>query len=173
MASNHNKILLQEYQQCDEKTNRLDSLIWTMAAIIFPITLAGISYFGLSSTHTTNQFILVVIVGLGSITLLLFWYFLSRTWASYQSIAYYRMREIEKELGMWHYRYSLFLRKTKFEQINFLKTLDKKDKLQYEYVGKNVKGFVRIGLRKTTMVVVIIFVLGWICLIIREYSLSL
>jgi integrase len=40
-------------------------------------------------------------VGIGSITLLITWYLLSRQWYGYQAIAFYRMREIETDLGLW------------------------------------------------------------------------
>ena len=170
MAFEHKNALLQEYQQCDEKISRLDSLIWQTASVIFPITLAGFGYFGLSVNHTSEQFFILAAVSIGSITLLVTWYLLSRTWHSYQSIAFYRMREIEKELDLWHYRYSFFVRKSAKQRKIFLEHAENKDR--YTKIEKSISGFYKVGLRATTTIITIIFVTGWLSLIIREYILT-
>ena len=90
-------MLIEEYKGCDEKVSRLDSLIWQTASVIFPISLAGFGYYGIATKHTYDQFIALLAVGIGSITLLLTWFFLARAWYGYQALAFYRMREIETE----------------------------------------------------------------------------
>jgi hypothetical protein len=89
--------LMEEYRSCDDRVGRIDNLIWTMAAVVFPISLVGLSYFGINAQHTLEQLLIVTFVGFGSIALLLTWYFLSRQWHAYQKLAFYRMREIENE----------------------------------------------------------------------------
>lgn len=173
MSSEHQGVLLEEYKGCDEKVSRLDSLIWQTASIIFPLSVVGFGYFGLSSTHTTDQFLILVAVAIGSMTLLITWYLLSRAWYGYQSIAFYRMREIETELGLWHYRYSLFMRKTSEERKIALEGIkNKEEKAQLEKLDSNVRGVSRVGLRVTTAVITGLFLIGWMALLIREYVLT-
>jgi hypothetical protein len=100
MPAKDHDVLLEEYKVCESTVNRLDHLIWQMASILFPISLAGLTYFGVTANHKTDQFIVLVVVASGSIILTLNWFYLSRQWASYQKVAIYRMREIEKEVGI-------------------------------------------------------------------------
>ena len=111
MSSKENTdTLLKEYGYCDAQIGRLDALIWQTASLIYPISLGGFAYFGTSSTHTPDIFFSLLAVALGSITLILIWYLLSRMWFRFQSTAFYRMAEIEEEIGvMWRFRYSSFL----------------------------------------------------------------
>lgn len=112
MESEHQALLIEEYKGCDEKISRLDSLIWQTASVIFPISLAGFALFGLSTNHTVSQFFIALAVAIGSMALLITWFLLSRAWYGYQSIAFYRMRKIETELELWHYRYARFMRQS-------------------------------------------------------------
>lgn len=173
MATKDKQALLEEYKICDSTINRLDNLIWQMASILFPITLAGLAYFGLSAQHTFSQFIVLAIVALGSIILTLNWYFLSRQWAGYQKVAIYRMREIEHELGSaWLYRYSNFIRLDK-KRRNYLlsKTSIKSEKQKLEKVGEFFYSFPFYGLFKSMKVLAILFVFAWLVLIAREVYL--
>lgn len=172
MPFSHPDALLQEYTRCDEKVSRLDNLIWVTASVIFPVTLAGLGFVASSTAHGPSQFYLAFAVGISSITLLLGWYFLSRAWYSYQAVAYYRMREIEAELELWHYRYSLYLRLRKDERRAILERVDKDDRLRYLELEKNAQGFTRIGLRATTAIITAVFIIGWLVLIAREILLS-
>jgi hypothetical protein len=172
MSSENHEALLTEYEICDEKAGRLDSLIWQTASVIFPITLAGFTYFGLLPTHTPENVPIVLIVGIGSITLLMTWYLLSRAWYSYQSLAFYRMREIENELGLWHYRYSGFVRKSNDEQETMLGKVTDEDKNRLQKMKSQVDSFTRVGLHITTQAITAIFILGWLILIIREFVLA-
>ncbi len=172
MSRQNQQSLLEEYRGCIEKVNHVDRMIWQTAAVIFPITLAGIAYFGLSSTHNINQFIVVLVLGIGSITLLLAWYFLSRTWYFYQSIAFYRLHEIEEELAIFHYRYSIFLRLSGNERKSLIKNLDDNEKEKYQKLESRIEDIPRIGLRKAMTLVSLIFSFGWLIIIIREVFLT-
>src|SRR5687768_2200867 len=172
MLPDEKTILLEEYRDCSGKIGRLDNLIWQTASVILPITLAGFAYFGLSSSHTTDQFISVVAVGIGSITLQMAWFLLSRNWYSYQLIALYRLREIEIELGFWHYRYALFLRESKQGREKMLKKMTKKQKERLLKLAEQQRDIPRIGLRRTITFLTAIFSVGWIVLMIREYLLT-
>ncbi len=164
--------LHEEYRECGEKIARLDTLIWQTAAVILPITLAGFAYFGSSTNHTADQFFIVLITGFGSMALLATWYMLSRTWYFYQLIAFYRIREIETELGLWHYRYSLFLRKSKKERQILLEQIKDDEKERFQKLAKQQPDVPRIGLYRTTTILTTMFLTGWVALIIREYLLT-
>lgn len=170
--SEYQDTLREEYRGCGEKIARLDTLIWQTASVILPIVLAGFAYFGSSKTHTSEHFFVVLVTGLGSIALLVTWYMLSRTWYFYQLIAFYRIREIEAELGMWHYRYSLFLRKSKKERQSLLEQMESKEKERFQKLANYHPNVPRIGLYRTTTMLTVMFLIGWIALVIREYVLS-
>jgi hypothetical protein len=172
MPTEHKTFLLEEYRGCSERISRLDSLIWQTASVILPITLAGFAYFGSSSRHTPDQFVSVLIVGIGSLTLLMMWFMLSRNWYFYILIAFHRMQEIEIELGLWHYRYALFLRESKQGREKVLEKATKKEKERFQKLAEQQKDIPRIGLRRTINFLSTIFSIGWIVLIVREYLLT-
>ncbi len=162
--------LLEEYKVCDSTVDRLDNLIWQMASIIFPITLAGLAYFGVSTQHTVNQFIILAVVAVGSIILTANWYFLSRQWASYQKVAIYRMREIERELGnMWLYRYSGFFRLEEEDRSEIVRnTADELEQKRLEKVQQKFHSPRFYGLFTSMAVLSALFILAWLVLIVRE-----
>lgn len=173
MESEHQALLIEEYKGCDEKISRLDSLIWQTASVIFPISLAGFALFGLSTNHTGSQFFIVLAVAIGSMALLITWFLLSRAWYGYQSIAFYRMREIETELGLWHYRYARFMRQS--EQVRKKAIQNEKDddvKARLQKLEAHISPVSRVGLRVTMAIVTAIFLIGWIGVLIREYILA-
>jgi len=172
MPPNNKTFLLEEYRDCSGKIGKLDNLIWQTASVILPITLAGFAYFGLSSSHTPNQFISVLVVGIGSITLLMAWFLLSRNWYFYQLVAFYRLIEIEIELGLWHYRYALFLRESKQGREKALEKTTKKEKERLQKLAEQQRDIPRIGLSRTMNFLTVIFSIGWIVLIVREYLLT-
>jgi len=172
MPANNKTILLEEYRDCSAKIGRLDNLIWQTASVIFPITLAGLGYFGLSSSHSPDQFVSVLIIGIGSMILLMTWLLLSRNWYFYQLIAFYRLREIEIELGLWHYRYALFLRESKQSREKILEKMRGKEKERFNKLAEQQRDIPRIGLRRTMNFLTTVFVLGWLVLVAREYLLT-
>lgn len=160
--------LLEEYKSCDELVGRLDPLIWQMASILFPITLAGLTYFGVHEPQTLEQFIVMSTVGLGAITFILTWFYLSRQWYGYQKLAFNRMREIEAELGLWHYRYANFIRLNAKRRKFHLEKSTNEEKERFIALGKSFGPFPHFGLRRSMAVVTAIFVIGWVALIARE-----
>lgn len=171
-TSDYKDSIREEYSECSEKIARLDTLIWQTASVILPITLAGFAYFGSSTIHTPSQFFVVLVTGMGSMALLVTWFMLSRSWYFYQLIAFYRIREIEAELGMWHYRYSLFLRKSTKERRVLLEHSKDIEKERYLKLEKHLPDAPRIGLHITITILTTMLLIGWIALIIREYLLA-
>lgn len=173
MMPENQDALLEEYTRCDEKIGRLDSLVWQMAAILFPLTLGAFAYFGLSTAHGTKQFAVVLVIALGSSALVFTWYRLARQWHGYQDIAYYRMREIEAELGMWHYRYAGLMSRHSNEVKAILDRIDNEnEKQRYLKMRQYVGAFPLMGLHGAVQWMTILFLIGWAILLLRELLLS-
>ena len=172
MPPNRQSALLEEYRSCSEQITRLDNLIWQTASIIFPITLAGFAFFGSSSKHTAEQFSVIVATAFGSIALLTTWYLLSIRWTVYERVAFYRMREIETELGLLHHHYSSFARMSSNKRRLALKQMKNDEKIRFEKMGNDVGNVPLIGLRRTTTIITFVFIIGWIVLMFREYILT-
>ena len=159
MTPEYQAALLEEYRGCDNQVTRMDNLIWQTASVVFPITLAGFAYFGSSTVHTPDQFAIVAAVAIGSMTLLVTWFLLSRAWYGYQSVAYFRLREIETELGLWHYRYSLFVRESpKNRRVAIEQIQDEEMKERFQRLENKIRTFPfsltrPVGIRATTMVI--------------------
>ncbi len=170
--SNRQNALLEEYRTCSGQVTRLDNLIWQTASILFPITLAGFAFFGSSSKHTAEQFSVIVATAIGSSALLATWYLLSIRWAVYERVAFYRMREIEDELGLLHHHYSSFVRMSSKKRRLALKQMKNDERARFEKMGNDVGNVPLIGLRRTTTIITFIFIIGWIVLIIREFILT-
>lgn len=163
--------LLEEYKSCDELSKHIDKMIWQLATVVFPIALAGLTYFGVSSGHTADQFVIILAVASGSIALLIVWHLLSNQWADYQKLTYYRMREIETELGLWHYRYAVFVRESVEERKYDIGQMDSGVKERFERLDAFFGKFRHFGYTRARLVVTSVFVLGWVALIVREVVL--
>ena len=174
MSSKENiEILLQEYGFCDAQIGRLDSLIWQTASLIYPISLGGFAYFGTSTTHTPDRFFSLLAVAIGSITLILIWYLLTRMWFRFQSIAFYRMVEIEDEIGvMWRFRYSSFMGIPNWQRKKALDQISEERQSRFKKLESRIGEFRRIGIRPAAMYVTLIFIIGWLAITIREYVLT-
>ena len=174
MSSKENiDTLLKEYGFCDAQIGRLDSLIWQTASLIYPISLAGFAYFGTSSTHRPDRFFSLLAVAIGSITLILIWYFLSRLWFRFQSISFYRMVEIEDEIGvMWRFRYSSFLGIPNRRRKKALDEMSEEKQPRFKKINDRIGDFRGVGLRPAAVYVTLIFILGWLAITIREYVLT-
>ena len=174
MPSNENTdTLLKEYGFCDAQIGRLDALIWQTASLIYPISLAGFAYFGTSATHTPDRFFSLLAVATGSITLLVIWYLLSRLWFRFQSIAFYRMVEIEDEIGvMWRFRYSSYLGIPNRQRKKSLDQISDEQQSRFKTLESQIGDFRGVGLRPAAAYVTLIFIIGWLAIIIREYVLT-
>jgi len=165
--------LLKEYGFCDDQIGRLDALIWQTASLIYPISLAGFAYFGTSSSHTSDKFFSLLAVAVGSITLMAIWYLLSRLWFRFQSTAFYRMVEIEEEIGvMWRFRYSSFLGISNRRRKKALDEMGDEKQSRFKKLDERMGDFRGVGLRPAAAYVTSIFILGWLAIIIREYILT-
>jgi hypothetical protein len=174
MSSKENtETLLKEYGFCDNQIGRLDALIWQTASLIYPISLAGFAYFGTAATHSPDRFFSLLAVATGSVTLMVLWYLLSRLWFRFQSIAFYRMVEIEDEIGvMWRFRYSSFMGIPNRQRKKALDKISDEKQSRFKKLESRIGNFRGVGLRPAAAYVTLIFILGWLAITIREYILT-
>jgi hypothetical protein len=161
--------LLQEYKSCNDQVSRLDTIVWHTASVIFPISLAGLAYFGVFSNYSRYQLIITIAVAIGSIVMQLMWLLVYRQWHCYQAIAFYRMREIEVELGLLHYRYSYYMRESKDVRSKmFNSIIEKKEKDKFETFINYMSSLprFRIRARKAFTIIAIVLMSSWVGLII-------
>lgn len=100
-------VLLSEYERCHSEVERLNNQLWTTAQILIPLSLAGVGFLFSLSQHDWQSLSTVLTISLVSCFVLLNWLKIACRWHGYQSIAQFRMIEIERELGMWCTRYEL------------------------------------------------------------------
>jgi uncharacterized membrane protein len=100
-------VLLSEYERCHTEVERLNSQLWTTAQILIPLSLAGVGLLFSLSQHDLQSLSSVVVLSFVSSLVLLGWLKIAHRWHGYQSIAQFRMIEIERDLDMWCTRYEL------------------------------------------------------------------
>ncbi|WP_420629734.1 hypothetical protein [Candidatus Leptofilum sp.] len=167
------ELLLEEYKLCKSRVARIDSMIWQIAGIVFPITLAGLGLLGVVSQHNFETFFTVLVTGVGSICLLLTWYFISQRWYAHQKITLHRIVEIEPQLGFWIFRYNRYLRLSQEEKKKFLETLSPEEKEQLEELSAKHKNlFPNFTFRNSRKAITALFILGWVVLIVREMIMT-
>ena len=105
-------------------------------------------------------------------TSIVIWHSLTRLWFRFQSIAFYRIQELESELGLWRFRYSAFLGKPSTKRKTELGEMDVNVHARFQRLENRFGSFRGIGLRHSATSMTIIFILGWIGLVIREYFLT-
>jgi len=164
--------LMEEYKSCDDLMKHIDKMIWQLASVVFPIALAGITLFGLNTTHTIERFVAIVVIALGSMILIMIWYLLSRQWAGYQNLTFYRMREIEQELGLWHYRYAIFIKKPVEARRKIIEQSALNEKDRFKRLDDFYGRFPHFGFGKAKRLITTVFMLGWIAVILRECVLT-
>lgn len=118
------EILMIEYQTCLSDISQLDSDIWQSGSVFIGLSLAGIALLGQSSVHSLLELISLLGLSLIGIILLFIWRSLIFRWLYIIKVDFYRMAEIERELGeIWMVRYVEFLAdQNKFKNPSFPKS---------------------------------------------------
>jgi len=172
MSDNDKNLLLAEYKVCHERIGRFDTIIWQIAAVIFPLSLAGIFYFGTSETHSSERFLVACASAVGSTSIILSWHFLSREWIKYQYVTLRRAREIEEALNFWTYRYTNYISSSRAQRGKIEDSCGDNAKIIYFRLNKDYEVTSFIGYSRIMIVVVCIFITGWIGVILREGILA-
>jgi hypothetical protein len=103
--------LMEEYKICHDYASNMNATSWQMAAVLMPISVASLAYLlSLPGPRSAARLIVAVLIATMAIGILWTWLMLFRRWFAYQQIAYHRMAEIERELGLWLITYGQVLR---------------------------------------------------------------
>ena len=160
--------LIEEYKVCHNRIGRFDDIVWKIAAVILPLSLAGIVYFGASASYSLDRLITVLLFAVGSTILMYLWLRIALEWISFQKISLHRIREIEKELGLWTYRYTKFVSANSSEREMIQADSGSKDTNVYKLLASRHKPLSYIGYTKTIRIFVATLICGWIVVLIKE-----
>lgn len=105
-GSQHQDKLLQEYGLAQEYALTIHEHVWQIGSILIA---ASLGVFGVVVSREQTTFGVALFAGFFSSTLIWIWYAMMCRYSSFVQVSYYRMREIEEELGMWRNRYIHFL----------------------------------------------------------------
>lgn len=168
MVQRHQDALLVEYQVCQSNAWKWDSAIWQTAAIFFPASLAG--FIIVAQIPDSNHFklLLTLVTGMSAILILVGWYGMARRWEAYKLAVFYRLREIEQELGLWKNRYLEHLRIKKIVGGQGLAAIVEDDKARFHKLEQEFPTYPGISVLTLIRLTVIGLVLGWVSLLIFE-----
>ena len=102
------QVLCGEYQACITDACQLDNDIWQSATIFFGVSFLGFGVLFQMQAEDIFEFATHIVIALVGITLIILWRRLCSGWLRLLHINFYRMREIEEDLGMWKERYIHF-----------------------------------------------------------------
>jgi hypothetical protein len=101
--------LLAEYQAAHDEVDRLNRQLWTTGQILIPLSLAAFGFLlDVPKDSVLQDLVTTSFAAVASALMLWGWYGISKRWLAYQSIAQYRIIEIEQELDLWCLRYELY-----------------------------------------------------------------
>ncbi len=105
------EVLLKEYELCTGDANHLEEVIWATAGVLFTASVAGIGLLGgtIPTQPRPYDYLLRASIALVSVVFLWAWRIIASRWYSIQRMMYYRIIEIEEELGMYKERYVSYL----------------------------------------------------------------
>jgi hypothetical protein len=103
------KKLLEEYRVGHEMVIALNETIWQIAGILVGTSLGAFAIIAAFQSVTKMSLLVSIVVATVSTSLLIIWYLLMERAGSFIRVYYYRMREIEIELGLWRNRYIQYL----------------------------------------------------------------
>jgi hypothetical protein len=102
-------ILLKECELCSADANHLEEMIWTTAGILITASVAGVGFLGSSVPKSLYDYLIRTSIAILSIFFIYLWTVIVSRWYSIQRMMYFRIQEIEEELGMYKERYIIYL----------------------------------------------------------------
>ncbi len=171
MATSQSKatkeVLLKECELCTSDANHLEQMLWTTAGIMFTASVAGIGVMAgsMPDPSNTSSFILRIVIAVLSIAFIRLWGLMSARWYAIQKIMYYRIVEIERELGMYKESYVLVLDQLK--RGTKPKNEDQRTKTVIEIMLKQHKPSI---VRKTVDRLSLVLTVTWICFLLLQIA---
>lgn len=171
-SSNHDA-LLNEYQACISDNSQLDNDVWQSGSVFIGVSVVGTSLLIQVNVVTITSVFAHISIALVGIIILLVWLIMVRRWLMLIEINFYRMREIETEVGcIWKERYIKYL-----DNPNNAGDLDDQETskrylaLRQQFHGENVSYKINSKSHyKLLRFIVFILLLTWVLLIIKVLS---
>lgn len=158
--------LLEEYRLGQEYVVALHEQIWQIGSILIATSLGTFAIIAAFQSITMSSLIISIVSGVISTSLLVIWYLIMERFGSFIRVSYYRLREIEVELGLWRNRYINYLDNPSEIDLTQLSEFEKKrlDRLQKTFRGK----YSRIGARTFERWLIMLIPLVWASWIIYQ-----
>ena len=168
MTQEHQNALLTEYEVAQNHAWKWDNAIWQSAAIFLSASLAGFIVVTQIPDSSRFKFFLVLIMGLSAVLVLIGWFAMVRRWETYKLVVFFRLREIEQDLGLWKNRYLEHLRITKILHGQGLSVISEDDRARLKRLEQEFPGYPGISVMSLTKMVVIGLIIGWASLLVFE-----
>ena len=97
--------LMGEYRAGQEYVSGLHEQIWQSGAILIVGSLGIFALLARFDEVTVASLVASILGGFLSTALVVIWYFVRKRFAAFIQVSYYRLQEIESELGLWRNRY--------------------------------------------------------------------
>jgi len=97
--------LMGEYSAGQKYVSTLHEQIWQSGAVLIVGSLGIFALLARFDEVTVASLVASILGGLLSTALVVIWYHVRKRFASFIQISYYRLQEIESELGLWRNRY--------------------------------------------------------------------
>lgn len=158
--------LLEEYRLGQEYAVALHEHVWQIGAILIAASLGTFAIIAAFQSITISSLVASIIVAIVSTSLLIVWYLIMERFGSFIRVSYYRMREIEAELGLWRNRYINHLDNPSQTDLAHLSESEKKrlDRLEAAFQGR----YLRIRARTFERLLIVLIPLVWVCWIIYQ-----
>ena len=158
--------LLEEYRLAQEYVLATHERIWQIGAILIAASLGAFAIIASQQSVSVSSLIASVFGGLVSTSLLAIWFFIRERFASFIQVSYYRMREIEGELGLWRNRYIDYLDHPTQVQMAALSDADKQ---RFENLSQAFRNkYPRFRARTLERLLTIMVSLVWLCWIVYQ-----
>jgi len=162
-------ISLTEYQVCISDVSQLDSDIWQSSYVFLGISIIGFAILLQTQAHDWIDFSVFAITAIFGVSLIIIWSKLCSVWLRLIHINFYRMREIERQLGMWRERYIHYLVSLKVSHEEYgPEEMERLQQVEKLFKGGGLKD--PLAVRKTLKYVHYSIICGWVVLVAKQAS---
>jgi hypothetical protein len=158
------EVLLKEYEFCQSTAQSMESNIWQSSAVI-GLGLIG-SFILISMRAGTSQPPWYIACMIAPITLVisLLWWLIARRWWSVQHAMFFRMRHIERELGIHSLTYIKYLDHPELIEESKLSKNEKQELVERssKRVLLGMKDHQRLGVQEVVWVLPILVFISWV-----------
>lgn len=158
-------VLLVEYEVCMMDVSQLDNDIWQSGSVFIGLSLIGFTLLIQAQAKNWGGFVVYVVLSIFGLTLLAIWNKLATGWLRLIYVNFFRMREIEMELGMQRERLIACLDEVSSVHVPE-GVADEVSRLKSELAGRGLGG--PPGIQSTLTWLVRLIASGWIILLAKQ-----